>query len=89
MGAPLQWEQQGRTRMNARHLLPSGERSVRRRLLAIDFATADVATIGEAISVILEETSLGTDDRVHISSNLNLSSLPVESRGTRSGASQW
>jgi len=55
--------------MNARHLLPSGERSVRRRLLAIDFATADIATVGEAISMILEETSLGTDDRVQVLGN--------------------
>jgi hypothetical protein len=55
--------------MNARHSLPSGERSPRRRLLAIDFATADLATVGEAISTLLEETTLSNEDRVQLLGN--------------------
>lgn len=55
--------------MNARHALPSGERSPRRRLLAMDLATADLATVGEAMSTLIDETSLSHEDRVQLLGN--------------------
>jgi hypothetical protein len=55
--------------MNARHAPPSDERSPRRRLLAMDLGNADLATAGEAISLLLNETSLGQDDRVQLLGN--------------------
>jgi len=55
--------------MNARHALPSGERSPRRRLLAMDLATADLATVGEAMATLLDETSLISEERIQLLGN--------------------
>jgi len=55
--------------MNARHALPSGERSPRRRLLAMDLEHADLATVGEAMSSLIDETSLSHEDRIQLLGN--------------------
>ena len=55
--------------MNSRHALPAGERSRRRRLLAMDLANADLATAGEAMSTLLDETTLSHEDRIQLLGN--------------------
>ena len=55
--------------MNARHAPPSGERSPRRRLLSMDLEHADLATVGEAMSTLIDETSLSHEDRVQLLGN--------------------
>ena len=55
--------------MNARHAFPSDERSSRRRLLAADLENADLATTGEAMSALIDETPLSHEDRVQLLGN--------------------
>ena len=55
--------------MNKRHAPPSGERSSRRRLLATDLAGADLATVSEALSALLNQTTLGPEDRLQLLGN--------------------
>ena len=55
--------------MDVRHAPHSGERSPRRRLLAMDLSKADPATVADAMATLLDGTSLSNEDRVQLLGN--------------------
>ena len=55
--------------MDVRHAPHSGERSRRRRLLAMDLSQADLATVADAMSTLLDGTSLNNEERVQLLGN--------------------
>jgi len=55
--------------MDVRHAPHSGERSPRRRLLSMDLQNADPATVADAITTLLDSTSLSNEDRVQLLGN--------------------
>jgi hypothetical protein len=55
--------------MDVRHAPHSGERSPRRRLLAMDLSKANPATVADAMATLLDGTTLSNEERVQLLGN--------------------